>query len=43
LNEEREIFINSGQIIEIGKITINDASDENYGKNILNQSMLIRT
>ena len=43
LNEECEIFINDGQIVEVDKITINNASNGNYGKNILNRPMLIQT
>ena len=43
MNEEHEIFINSGYLVEIDKITLNRTSNSNYGKNILSKPILIQT
>lgn len=43
MNEEHEIFINSGYLVEIDKITLNRTSNSNYGKNILPKPILIQT
>ena len=43
MNEEHEIFINPGYLVEIDKITLNRTSNSNYGKNILSKPILIQT
>ena len=43
MNEEHEIFINSGYLVEIDKITLNRNYNNNYGKNILPKPILIQT
>jgi len=43
LSEEKELFINSGKMVEIDKVVVNDNIGDNYGKNILNKPILIET
>ena len=41
LNEECEIYLKEGNIIEIDEVVVNDYSHDNNGKHILNKPMLI--